>query len=206
MKIAPVINNNEIEVYVKNFNHFAKKTAKSVINMGVVVTEAKKNLSDESFNCFCHGIRFESKSSSIRKLIQIGQTAEQLFKHADNLPSSWTTIYELSKLSSDVLEDFIDSGKVYSTISGKDAKQLVAPIESSSKTNSKKSAPVAVVAPDDGYVLMLRFSKTPTPQQVLILEKALNEVVTDHEQFSVIRSRTLDAFMNASNDTVALAA
>ena len=205
MKSVSIINSNEIVKYVKDFNHYAKKTAKAVLNMGVVVTQAKNNLSDESFNRFCHGIRFESKSSSIRKLIQIGQTAEHLFKHADNLPNSWTTIYELSKLSSDVLEELIDSGKVYSTISGKDAKQLVTRIEGSSETKSKKSAHVAEV-PDDGYVLMLRFTKTPTPQQVISLEKALNEVVPDHEQFNVIRSRKLDSFMNASNDPVAFAA
>ena len=198
----------DVNKFVKQFNQLSRKTAESVIGMGTVVYEAKTNLGKDMFTVFCAEIRYDAKSSAIRKLIQIGAVADVLKKHADKMPNTWTTIYHLSQLGNDVLEQMIESGKIYSAMSGEAAKQLVDTqrgVNDSNKPSSKLNNKLTdeTAANDDGYVLTIRFDVIPSREKALMLETMIAGAANLVE-CSVSRSTTLDKFLN--DDVVALAA
>ena len=105
-------NQATIEQYVVEFQSFARKTAESIICMAEVVFKAKQELrkldskgdkAHEHFSRFCEAIGYNKKTSTIRKLEQIGEMAGMLKSHADKLPNTWTTLYTLSQLGGNVL-------------------------------------------------------------------------------------------------------
>lgn len=99
------------------FQSYQRKTAECFIEMGRIVIEAKSR-SRQEFEDFCLLIGYDSCSSTIRKLAAIGQKYEYLISRSDKLPPSWTVIYEISRLSEEVIEDYIDSNKITSKTSG----------------------------------------------------------------------------------------
>jgi hypothetical protein len=203
----------EVGRYVKQFNQFSRKTAEAVIGMGSIVSKAKDGLSKGDFVNFCAEIRYDTDSSAIRKLIQIGKMSDVLKKHADKLPSTWTTIYQLTQLGSDVLEQMIDSGKVYAAMSGEAANKLIdvqkgkAISSKSTCSNLNKNQTVELdAANDDGYVLTVRFDRIPTKQQVKTLEMLIISAVNVTGDCSMVRSCTLDNFLIDDEDSALLAA
>ena len=156
--------------------------------MGRVVFRAKQNLGSE-FAKFCEGIRFEEKSSAIRKLEQIGRKADFLEKYADCLPNTWTTVYRLTQLNEDIKPAMTraEAGKLI-------AKQNGAMI--SSKRNIKQVALATPVAANDNfYELTLRFDGVPDRSKVTNLEIAINGMAATTGNCNVIRSQPLDILM-----------
>lgn len=113
----------EISFLVEKFQSYARKTAESILEMAKVVIEAKK-LDSEGFGSFCKEIGFNPKSSTIRKFIQIGDKYELLISRSNKLPTNWTTIYEISKLTSDQIIELIENGKINQMVLGSTIKQL----------------------------------------------------------------------------------
>lgn len=113
----------EVSFLVEKFQSYARKTAESILEMAKVVIEAKK-LDKEGFGAFCKEIGFDPKSSTIRKFIQIGGKYELLISRSNKLPTNWTTIYEISKLTSDQIVDLIENGKINQMVLGSTIKQL----------------------------------------------------------------------------------
>jgi hypothetical protein len=113
----------EVTFLVEKFQSYARKTAESILEMAKVVIEAKK-LDSEGFGSFCNEIGFNPKSSTIRKFIQIGDKYELLISRSNKLPTNWTTIYEISKLTSDQIIELIENGKINQVVLGSTIKQL----------------------------------------------------------------------------------
>ncbi len=174
--------------YVEAFNQFSKKTAESVVGMAETVYKAKNNLIPIQFEQFCEGIRYDKNSPTIRKLEQIGKQAEVLKKHAEHLPNNWTTIYYLAQLSSETLDEMIESGKVFTAMSGGDAKQIV-DMKMGKSTRSKRNTKNNKKKPDvtnsdsnvngDDYVLMIYFDKIPSKPDALELENIIQSRINN---------------------------
>jgi hypothetical protein len=190
--------------YVVQFNQFRSKTAESIIGMAETVYLAKKNLQNANskgkeknlqFEEFCKGIRFNGKSSAIRKFLQIGEMADMLKRHADNLPNTWTTIYTLTQLGKDVLEKMIEEQRVIASITAQEAKALIgkkpkAPQETGEQQTStakEKAQPVAE------YSLVVHFDKTPSPSLALRLEEEIQRYIKREELMArCLRSSPMD--------------
>ena len=117
-----------VEIYVEQFNQFSRKTAESIIGMAETMYQAKKNLPKskgnnklEKFNEFLTGIRYNPKSSAVRKLLQIGEMADMLKRHSDQLPNTWTTLYTLTQLGQETLERLISNQLVIASVTAKQA-------------------------------------------------------------------------------------
>jgi hypothetical protein len=216
-KINPrLFNENSDELvgkYVAQFNAFGRKSAEGVIGMGQTVLEAKEKLEDENeFRRFCNRIRFENGSSAIRKLIQIGKKADLLYKHLERLPSSWTTLYQMSQLTEEQLEDGLARHLIDHTTSGERAKRMVAELRGlplRQKTRPPMQ-PVQQSANDtriDGYSLTIRFGMTPSASEAAMIEQAIRDILA-HELFDgqVTRSAALDDLLLADESVLPLAA
>ena len=204
--------------FVDQFNQFSRRSAEAVIGMGRTVLEAKQALvTKNDFQRFCNGIRFDNGSSALRKLEQIGKKADILDKYLDRLPSCWTTLYYLSQLNEKQLQQGFDEKRIDHTISGDQAKELVAEIRgfgspkdsiqaTQSTTASGKQA--ANDSPlDIGYALTVRFDKTPTPAQAVMIEQAIRDILAlKLVDGQVTRSAALDDLLVADESNLPLAA
>jgi hypothetical protein len=177
--------------YVVQFNQFRSKTAESIIGMAETVYLAKKNLQnangkgkekDLQFEEFCKGIRFNGKSSAIRKFLQIGEMADMLKRHADNLPNTWTTIYTLTQLGKDVLEKMIEEQRVIASITAQEAKALIGEKTESSGDGEAQEAQKGKSAAndstlDEGYTFTLRLDKAPTNEEAVMLNHSIRALM-----------------------------
>ena len=152
-----VVDTKEIAVLVEKFNTFARKTAEGVLDMSKVVWEARK-LKDSEFFKFCEIVGMDGSSSTVTKLIKIGQKYEYLIGHAEKLPANWTTIYELAKLTEEQIEGLINRGVVSTSLIAAD---LNAALGKTPKAKSKKDAAPLPNGNFDGLGFRVQLNKSP---------------------------------------------
>lgn len=190
-----------VNEYVVEFTQFANKTAQAIIGMGRVVHRAKSTLGKD-FGVFCAAIRFDTKSSAIRKLDQIGKMAELLDKYADRLPNTWTTVYRLTQLGDDLLEQALNADVVSPTMSGIEAGRLVHRLRGT-QPRSKKNTLASVAstqqqaANDGGYAFTIRFTDYPNLNEVKNIESLLDRVASESGNCSILRSDPLDKLIQS---------
>lgn len=111
---------------VFEFNKYAKQTVVGILEMGRIVSETQDIYKKKSpqFKEFCQRVGYEAESSSIKKLKLIGDKYIDLKKCADSLPNNWTSLYEISRLASDELNDLIEQGSIHQDVSGAEIKAL----------------------------------------------------------------------------------
>lgn len=145
-----LVNGILIESSVMEFKGYVRKTAENILEMGRVVYETKGKLKSNKidFEVFCSKVGFKSTSSSIKKLSQIGKGYLMMKSQVDNLPNSWTTLYEVSKLTEFELKKYISRGVIHQNVLGSVIKSL---------NGSTKSV-------------------TPVSQEIVIDEEKLEEV------------------------------
>jgi hypothetical protein len=84
--------------YVNEYRNFARKTAESIIGLATTLVDAEQNLNGVDFSIFCDEVGIKKGDATYSKLRKIGMNASRFQPHLDNLPNSWTTLYELAKL------------------------------------------------------------------------------------------------------------
>ena len=112
------------EHFVSQYSHFAVKTAQSTVEMCRVVHEAKVNLLKDEFLAFCADIGHKSEDSTIRKYLAIGERYDKLIQYTNLLPSSWTSIYEITQIPSDVFDALVSTGSSMANLKGAQIKLL----------------------------------------------------------------------------------
>jgi len=112
---------------VAEFNNYAKQTVCGILEMGRIVYETKEAYSKKTaeFEEFCRRIGYKADSSSIKKFKLIGEKYVNLKKCADKLPNNWTSLYEISQLASDELNNFIEQGLIHEKVLGAEIKALL---------------------------------------------------------------------------------
>lgn len=112
---------------VAEFNNYAKQTVCGILEMGRIVYETKVAYTKKKseFEVFCRRIGYEASSSSIKKFKLIGEKYVNLKKCADKLPNNWTSLYEVSQLASEELNNLIEQGLIHENVRGAEIKALV---------------------------------------------------------------------------------
>jgi len=112
------------EHFFSQYSHFAVKTAQSTVEMCRVVHEAKVNLLKDEFLAFCGDIGHKSEDSTIRKYLAIGSHYERLIQYTTLLPNSWTSIYAITQIPSDVFDALVSTGNSMANLKGAQIKLL----------------------------------------------------------------------------------
>ncbi len=112
---------------VDEFNKYAKQTVVGILEMGRIVYETKQAYAKKTaeFEEFCRRVGYKADSSSIKKFKLIGEKYISLKKCADKLPNNWTSLYEISQLATDELNNFIDQGLIHQKVLGAEIKALL---------------------------------------------------------------------------------
>jgi hypothetical protein len=187
-----VVESKEITVLVEKFNTFARKTAEGVLEMSKVICEAKK-LKDSEFYKFCELVGMSGSSSTVQKLIKIGEKYEYFIGNAEKLPANWTTLYELSKLTSEKIEELIDRGVVCTSLIASDLNvALGKPVKK--KGEGKKEATTSTIPNGnlDGLGFRVLLNKSPDAATAQKIKSLISELKKFDLQLEV--GSTLNAF------------
>lgn len=192
---STIINKNVVE-YAEKFKCYALKTAESIIQMAKVVIDARNTLGAIDYEQFCNQVGYKSDSSTIRKLKSIGEKYEILLARSKSLPSNWTTLYQVSRLTAELIDQKIDEGVITPTLEGKNLLVrlgLSAPTEDVPKGTNK------------GLTLTVDFGLIPSPKLKLKLQNIIKEL-EDEMKAKIQKSASLEAFLGAGQTTLAHAA
>ena len=112
------------ERFLSEYTAFAVKTAKATVEMCRVVYEAKTQLAKYEYLCFLRDIHHSSEDSTIRKYLAIGERYDKLIQYTNLLPSSWTSIYAITQIPSDVFDALVSTGSSMANLKGAQIKLL----------------------------------------------------------------------------------
>lgn len=130
---------SKVDFYVDRYNGYLCKSADAVIGLGETLVDAKQTLEEKSFKLFLERTGLNSSKSTYSKLMKIGENADRLRPYVNNLPQTWTTLYELSKLEADQFESIASQLNAYST-----AKEIALLLGSNSANKKANSIDVTV--------------------------------------------------------------
>ena len=111
--------------YVTEFKRGVEKTARATLEMCRVVYEASRVLDSYHFQHFCKEIGYHDNSSTIRKFTAIGKVYPRFIDYADQLPSGWTAIYQITQIPADHFEHMLKNGKRLDALKGKHLQALL---------------------------------------------------------------------------------
>lgn len=190
-----IISKNVVE-YAEKFKGYAVKTAESIIQMAKVVTDARNTLGAMDYEEFCSQVGYKSDSSTIRKLKSIGEKYEILLTRSKSLPSNWTTIYQVSRLTSDLIDQKIDEGVITPSLDGKNLPVRLG------LTAAKEDAPKGTT---NTLTLKVNFDLIPSPKLKAKLQNIIKELEVEMKA-QVKKSASLEEFLNETQNTLAKAA
>jgi hypothetical protein len=165
-----ITDNNVIQL-AQDFKSYFVKTADNILEMARITTKANLELKGQRYKDFCHLIGFETQSSTLRKLIKIGEKYELLKKNINSLPASWTTLYQISLISPDDIVKYVDVGLINPDLKSKELKSITDPSEVSTKS---KIVPNRTVK-KGGFEFKVVLSKQPSDKITQKIQKILNE-------------------------------
>lgn len=110
---------HERSFYVQEFKRGVEKSARATLETCRVVYEASRVLDNYQFGNFCTEVGYREGSSSIRKFIAIGKVYPRFVQFADQLPSAWTAIYQITQIPADDFDAYIKHGKRLDQLKGK---------------------------------------------------------------------------------------
>jgi hypothetical protein len=86
------------------FNSLSRDCTDNILEAALLMHDAKESLSKTDYDDFLKLTNYQTKSSSVRKWIQIGKSYVRLKPISNNIPPVWTTIYKISTLKPDQLD------------------------------------------------------------------------------------------------------
>ncbi len=144
----------EVEMYSQQFLSFAKASTENTIAMCELLTKAKtefkqkeKNNKNAMFNALCKTIGYAKGANdpTIKKFVRIGENAKRFKPYMDRLPSSWTTLYEITQLDPELFEHAIDNGAINMKMIGREVKSLKQINQPQLESKTEKTTEIASI-------------------------------------------------------------
>lgn len=102
-------------------------SVETIIDVGQMLIEAKDSLPHGEFGAMCKDDLLWSPSTSRRLMSVARHPVLSNCAHGHNLPASWRTLYELTKLPEQVVEEGINNGDITPEITRRGVKRLEKP-------------------------------------------------------------------------------
>ena len=179
---------NSRDFYINKISSLKTNTAENILSIGLVMKEAKINLSKDDFQSFLKSTHYEEKSSSVRKWIQIGDAYQRLSPIANKLPVAWSTIYKLSKIDSNKFDLLERMNILHSTIT---AREIDEHLSVKNRANAKK------------IQLTLKFDLNVSPASFKRLHDSISKLISN-SICEVTLTDEAEALLNAANSNPSL--
>jgi hypothetical protein len=193
----------------ERFQSYQRRTAENIIEMSRVVVEAKSR-SEIEFEDFCLLIGYPSTSSTIRKLVSIGQKYEYLISRSDKLPPAWTVIYEISRMDEVEIEGYIEKNSITSLTNGAAVNKLLDSKKIKAKNPKSSSSNKSTKVVPNGTFELLTFSATlleiKNGESLISLEKIFESLsslgfeleISDYLRSEINESKTYEMITEES--------
>lgn len=169
------VKDEQVLGYITSFKTAFSKTAKSILDIGRIVVEAKNKLSKDQYKVFAFQIGFETTSPTLLKLIKIGERYDDLIVKVDLLPANWTTLYDIAQLPAEQFEKCVDDGLIQPNVLGKEIKPLL-PNYKSSEAKVAKNIPNGIgQEPTGQYKFTVILGSYPDQATVQKLKRIIDE-------------------------------
>lgn len=187
----------QVTEYANQFKVQAKKTAEGVLEMARVVFDAKQ-LGTADFEVFCSEVGYQSNSSTIRKLKSIGEKYQFLLSRSKSLPANWTTLYQISRLTANLIDQKINEGIITPKLDGRGLAALLGLAVS-------KATKVVPNGTGNTMTFSVDLDLIPSPKLKVKLQLLLDELENTMKA-RVTKSTSLETFLGESQVEVAKAA
>src|ERR1035437_213185 len=108
--------NEPLMPLIERYRQFAKAGAVGIIDQCRTLVFAKNELSPNNFKRFCEAIKVVEKSSTFKKICAIGDVADRFHAVIDRVPNTWTTLYQLAKLTVEEFDRLVTSGVLHASM------------------------------------------------------------------------------------------
>lgn len=147
------------EKLIQRYQLSTKNAVENILNMGEAVYEIyrknkAKELSKDDLQYFCDSVGLDSKQSTFRKYKAIGKNASQFRDVMNQLPSSFSVLYEMATLSGEDFEKFVIKYKHSKSLTLIDFKRMVN--KSSVLTKNKMINPPALQISSRGVSKLIK--------------------------------------------------
>ena len=186
---------------------FTKASTQNTIAMCEVFFKAKHELGAE-FSSLCSALNYTADSSTIKKYILIGEKAELFKPYLDRLPNTWTTLYQMTHLNGDELQQLLSNGQLNQATTGAQIKSVLkkrqvepakpkprAPVTNSTASRNDSTQSDSQVTANG---LSLKFDALPSPELILELESSILQFIQANRiHCRVFRTEGLDSFLTS---------
>ena len=172
--------------YIKQISSLKTNTAQNILSIGLLMKEAKSELSKNEFNRFLQSSHYAEKSSSVRKWIKIGDANRRLNPIADKLPVVWSTIYKLSKMNIDKFDLLERKNIINSTIT---AREIDEHLSTTNRANAKK------------IQIILKFDLSVSPAFFKKVHDTISQSISN-SVCQITMTNEADILLNAANSNI----
>lgn len=123
--VIETIKINSVEQLVSDYKTGVGKTVEGILRMSRAVFEASLLKNSKDKRTFFIEANLDINSSTHIKLKAIGERYDFFLKNQNSLPSSWTSLYLLTKIDEEKIIQFISEDSINSFVKGNELKQLV---------------------------------------------------------------------------------
>ena len=171
---------DEVNSLAMEYRRHAKAAAEGILKLAEILGGAESDLAPAKFVEFLRMVGLEGRESTVSKHRTIGKATERLRTLGEALPNSWTTLYQLAKLSPEQFETM--KGEFSSQMTAMELRQLLHPNVRTAARN-ERSIPLA----GSSCSISIRFEGGGSLQQFL---DALDEL-RQRFSFEVVAPETL---------------
>jgi DUF3102 family protein len=154
------IHHGDAQTWAARITERWRASVESIIETGRLLAQAKATLPHGEFGAMCESqLPFGARTA--QRLIAIAQDnrlSNINSAHVSLLPASWSTLYELTKLSDDEFEAAIKDRKIHEGLEHKEVAHIRAPAEPDpdGKTGFAGGSPVSASMPGGGLAIAHR--------------------------------------------------
>lgn len=125
--IAPQHNalQDQVDALVTRFRSISKDSVTKILEQAKTVFEVEEDLGAKHKALFYVAVGLDPNGSTVRKLRLIGEQSPRFEPFLDKIPNTWTTLYELARLTPDDFRKVADSGRLTPFIAAKDIQEVV---------------------------------------------------------------------------------
>ena len=99
----------EIKAFVREYKGYAKKSAENVLGLARTIMRVEDELGSLYRTAFYAEVGLDHDPSKLTKLKKIGENLTRFQPYLEDLPNSWTTLYELARLDDEDFRKVADS-------------------------------------------------------------------------------------------------
>jgi len=133
-----IVIKNSIQDFTNRFQLYADKCAENILEMCKIVYDASIKLKKKEFAEFIKAIGMTKQKGTISKFKMIGQRYDELSLHKAQLPSTWTTLYNIARCNENQINEGISNGKIHPMMKASAVKEIAPELYKSRPATKKE--------------------------------------------------------------------